>query len=916
MTVLQATNGSRDFRNLEIRLTEVEDTLRRLLLDVADFVQSSPVKKHAESQVALPAELASERTVLRFTGGWVRDKLLGVESHDIDVAINNMTGEQFGLQMKDYLEQPGNAEKYGLEGVAKTDAQSNKAGINGKSKLVGGLHKIEANPEKSKHLETITTRILGLDIDLVNLRKETYTDDSRNPQIEFGTPEEDALRRDATINAMFYNLNTQKIEDFTGRGFEDIEAQIIRTPLEPYQTFKDDPLRVLRLIRFSSRLGYSIESEAAQNMTNEDIKVALKVKISRERVGVELEKMLRGPDPLRALQMINDAGLYKTVFSDPGSGLASYDPEVDTWPLLLEHMRTLTGTGEGLGGQLKFDAEDQYCAWNLTCLVPYRNAPQPEAPPGKKQPPPVATTVAREGIKATNKICDLLTASVRNAEDIRKVAGSFGDGPKRPRLDPDVSLRETVGMSIRRWGATWKLQTVFSLLSDIAEQPDDSDGECMYLIFPLDANTSAGLIATYKQFLRQVVELGLEEAYSFRPILDGKQLAKGIGIGPGPWMKEALDVVMAWQLRDPNHTSTEEAIEQVKNSKVHGELTADLVKHFLTLTIRPLFAQKRPQGITAQGRKDNRNVPLAPIDISFDEEAVKQWKKKEHQAIDILMWVVQHLDEELTERHWHLIIPPILSLIDDHQVLFKARGCELLALLLQRTSTSLLTKTGLLDVFTEALRPCFGFLPTLTPEGEAVDLLSHVFPALFALHDTAFRSLIGGATGSYGTAHSIQFLDVIMRKGILAIHSHCPEHFRIVNIVLKNFCILNDMLGLESVKHLNSTLPMLNEVLCNPFGSASPETLLQAVKAMQSVVRNGWPLMGDYKAEVLKGLCVCWCNMDDAEGARRLDEMRAEARTTSSMLRDAVGGELDADFEKLISADDRLEELLISKVQS
>jgi tRNA nucleotidyltransferase/poly(A) polymerase len=138
---------------------------------------------------------------------------------------------------------------------------------------------------------------------LVNLRKETYSEDSRNPQMEFGTAEEDALRRDATINALFYNLNESKLEDLTKRGLDDMKKHIIRTPLEPYQTFKDDPLRVLRLIRFASRLGYKIDQETESAMQNEDISVALKLKISKERVLAELEKMLHGestiPDPKR-----------------------------------------------------------------------------------------------------------------------------------------------------------------------------------------------------------------------------------------------------------------------------------------------------------------------------------------------------------------------------------------------------------------------------------------------------------------------------------------------------------------------------------------------------------------------------------------------------------------------------------------
>lgn len=260
-----------------IELTPIESTLRTLLLDVAQYIQQNGIVEEGNNELRYP------ETVLRFTGGWVRDKLLGVGSHDIDVGISSMTGNQFGNALKEYLDIPENLEKYkkGLPNGEINDA-------------IVSIHKIDANPEKSKHLETVTTKIFGLDIDLVNLRKETYTDDSRNPQMEFGTAVEDALRRDATINAMFYNLNESCLEDLTEQGLEDMKKKIIRTPMEPYQTFKDDPLRVLRLIRFASRLEYSIDEEAEKAMRNKDISDALKLKISKERVGTELEKMLRG----------------------------------------------------------------------------------------------------------------------------------------------------------------------------------------------------------------------------------------------------------------------------------------------------------------------------------------------------------------------------------------------------------------------------------------------------------------------------------------------------------------------------------------------------------------------------------------------------------------------------------------------
>lgn len=261
------------FTDQSIPLNPVEAQLKGLLVDVAEYINKSQEAAEVEKE----GKNVNEPVILRWAGGWVRDKLLGTESHDIDVAINNMTGEAFALRLRDYCDaDPAHREKHSIG-----------------PQDVGNLHKIARNPDKSKHLETTTIKLFGLDVDFVNLRKETYTEDSRNPQVEFGTAEEDALRRDATVNALFYNLHTGKVEDFTG-GMMDMDRKLIRTPLEPLQTFMDDPLRVLRLIRFASRLGFTIDEEAKSVMGDERVLEALKLKISRERIGVELEKMLKG----------------------------------------------------------------------------------------------------------------------------------------------------------------------------------------------------------------------------------------------------------------------------------------------------------------------------------------------------------------------------------------------------------------------------------------------------------------------------------------------------------------------------------------------------------------------------------------------------------------------------------------------
>jgi len=107
-----------------------------------------------------------------------------------------------------------------------------------------------------------------------------------------GTAIEDALRRDFTINALFYNLNLRTIEDLTGMGLSDLHRKIIRTPISAFTTFEDDPLRVLRAIRFSSRLCFALDEELLQAAQTPAIHSALMTKISRERIYKECEGMM------------------------------------------------------------------------------------------------------------------------------------------------------------------------------------------------------------------------------------------------------------------------------------------------------------------------------------------------------------------------------------------------------------------------------------------------------------------------------------------------------------------------------------------------------------------------------------------------------------------------------------------------
>ncbi|KAI1156700.1 hypothetical protein F4825DRAFT_458883 [Nemania diffusa] len=509
-----------------IDLTPKEAQLKELLLDAAEYVNISQPR--------------ADPVILRWAGGWVRDKLLGIESHDIDTAINIMTGEAFALKIFELCEKPETVEKHRIT-----------------SDDVGNLHKIARNPDKSKHLETTTIKLFGLDVDFVNLRKETYSDDSRNPQMEFGTAEEDALRRDATVNALFYNLNTSKVEDFT-TGLTDMKSKLIRTPLEPFQTFMDDPLRVLRLVRFASRLGFTIDPTVEEVMGNVKVLDALKLKISRERVGVEIEKMLKGKDPRRSLQYINDLGLYHTIFTDPTkSGTSIPSPDLSRWHNAYDCLSHILGNqvDGSISNILVQTDEASYYAWTLSALAPWDYIDKPAHTGKGRPPPPLITLAAREGIKATNKLCDLVTAAHKNRADILALKTAVVEKATY------INERDRIGMAIRSWdakGGFWRLQVLFSLLVEAMQR---------WEVGAASSTNNDGFLDEWRLFIGHLQALDVLDAPSLKKIIDGTQLAQSLGVKPGRWMTGALEVCIAWQLGHPDATDPAGAIEEVNSRR-------------------------------------------------------------------------------------------------------------------------------------------------------------------------------------------------------------------------------------------------------------------------------------------------------------------------------------------------------------
>jgi tRNA nucleotidyltransferase (CCA-adding enzyme) len=406
--------------------------------------------------------------IARVAGGWVRDKLLGRPSDDLDIAVEHCTSMEFAVRLREKWQK-------------------------GEAKIIV----MEANPEQAKHLETARICLFSdFWIDICGLRSDSYAQERNNADTAIRTPQIDASRRDFTINALFFNLKKRKVEDFTS-GIQDMERAILRTPLAPEITFRDDPLRILRGIRFSCRFDFALDPGILS--VAKDILPHFHSKITRERISAELVKCLETTCPEKCIELIHEYSLFNSIF-DHDCELNLNESEamnrvrivtsrnIRERPLVL----TFAAIYAPLYGLKGHDRERGNRLFDLLEIVIVRKH------------------------RISNRIADEVMALLRGAELLSNI--------ERPLN------RLHAGQWVRSVGQLWKF--VHFLLFD-----EELYRFCLDEVFPLIHNEH------------------LEDVWELKPLLNGIELAEVYGVKPGKGLKDLTENLLIWQIENPYATA-------------------------------------------------------------------------------------------------------------------------------------------------------------------------------------------------------------------------------------------------------------------------------------------------------------------------------------------------------------------------
>jgi len=257
-------------------------------------------------------------------GGYVRDLLLQRPSKDVDIVV---VGD--GIRLAEALK-----ETWGKR----------------------------AHLSVFKNYGTAQVKRGNIEVEFVGARKESYNEDSRNPTVCAGTLQDDQLRRDFTVNALALSLNGNTFGDLLDpfNGLRDLQLKVLRTPCDPDVTFSDDPLRMMRAIRFAAQLGFFIEDKTFNGIIHNAERIRI---VSHERILTELNKIMMSPRPSMGIRLLDDAGLLNLILPELTAlkGIESIDG-IGHKDNLAHSLKVLDNVLDALA-ESKTDKDSLYLRW-------------------------------------------------------------------------------------------------------------------------------------------------------------------------------------------------------------------------------------------------------------------------------------------------------------------------------------------------------------------------------------------------------------------------------------------------------------------------------------------------------------------------------------------------------------------------
>lgn len=645
-------------------------------------------------------------------GGWVRDKILGKDSKDVDITVEGGRGIELAEKVAEavgYKLDP-NKDIYKAKGTAKV---------------------------------TVPTSAGNLLVEFVSARKETYAPEGHKPiDVKPGTIEDDVFRRDFTLNSLIVDIQDYHpnmtpeefrsiVKDLTGKGLEDLDNKVLRTPLNPVQTFEDDPTRIARAIRFCAQKGFSLAPEteeaikSGKSSSGEELRSMLmsgRKAPKGSQIGDELRKAFLS-DPIRTVELLKDTGLGDSLGMDLSQldveqtdyrGLHSknvYQHSLQALENMVDQVKDAETRGETFDDDRKlalflsaiYHDVGKKETQQIVCGGKVNEKGQLEHCHYRFKPTDDLGTCPKCGAKNRAKI-QFLGHEMRGKDMIDPLLGKFFGNKIREKIkglvenhmthhnysrDREAELEKLYRMKERaeKYGDTKKIEQLEleikrkENLIDIPSSRKElarlveiysADPDIKYL-WQADLTTKDREHKTQRKKNIDKLVGAFDEFGPVEGALNGKEIMEIFNIPPGPKVKKVLEQLKQLKIKDPKFGKPEEVREYLKDKQLNED--------GLIIQIRPIL-----DGNDLIGLYDKKPGSwLQPILQRLRDETLKgTFKSKE----DAIMWLKEHEAEFGNLKQFSVLRPLSLTAAKWIKDWKKCPKCEQFRMLELRDSES------------------------------------------------------------------------------------------------------------------------------------------------------------------------------------------------------------------------------------